>query len=168
MLSIFLSGVLGAISVFTPGIALTFAGIGFAVIAKFMPAKTSAGSKAFADILGFKMYLHTAERFRLQNLGPDEFEKYLSYAVVFKIENEWAKKFEGIYNKVPDWYEGTGNVYDAIWVSSFIRSFANSTISNITPISSSSSVGGGGWSGSSGSFGGFSGGGGGGGSSGAW
>ncbi len=163
--SIFASPFLGYISIFMPGFALALLGFGLILIANFMPAKTAEGSRIFAEILGFKMYLNTAERYRLQNLGPEEFEKYLSYAIVFKIEKEWAKKFEGIYNKIPDWYEGSGSAYDALWISSFTRSFANSTITSMTPVSSSS---GSGWSGSSGSFGGFSGGGGGGGSSGAW
>ncbi len=163
--SIFVTTVIGYISLFTPGVAISLAGVAFMFVAKFMPAKTEKGSKAYADILGFKMYLNTAERYRLQKLGPEEFEKWLSYAIVFKIEKEWAEKFKDIYNTVPDWYEGTGNVYDAIWISSFTRSFANSTINSMNIASSSS---GSGWSGSSGSFGGFSGGGGGGGSSGAW
>lgn len=165
-LSIVLTSFLGYFTIFSPTLALSVLGLGLAAIAKFMPAKTPSGSKLLAGILGFKMYLHTAERYRLQELGPDEFERYLAYAVVFKIEKEWAKKFEGIYNKVPDWYEGSGNVYDAIWISTFARSFSNSTVSNMTPVTSSAS--GGGWSGGGGSFGGFSGGGGGGGSSGGW
>jgi len=166
-ISIIVSVFLGYLSLFSPGLFLIIIGLGFLIIAKFMPAKTPLGSKVYADILGFKMYLNTAERLRLQNLGPEEFEKYLSYAIVFKIENQWAQKFQGIYNKVPDWYIGTGNVYEAIWISSFTRSFTNSTISNISPIVSKTGNGDG-WSGSSGSFGGFSGGGGGGGSMGAW
>lgn len=165
-ISIFITPLIGYTTVFTPGIAFLVGGMSLLVASKFMPAKTPLGSKTYADILGFKMYLHTAERFRLQKLGPDEFERYLSYAVVFKIENEWAKKFEGIYEGKPDWFEGTGSVYDAIWISSFTRSFSNSTVTNITPSYSGSATGGG-WSGG-GSFGGFSGGGGGGGSSGGW
>lgn len=163
--SMIISVVLGFITPFSLGIGLMILGAGFIAAANFMPAKTELGSKIYADILGFKMYLHTAERFRLQNLGPEEFEKYLSYAIVFKIEKEWAEKFKDIYKQVPDWYEGTGNVYDAIWISSFARGFSNSTVSNLTPVSSSK---GGGWSGSGGSFGGFSGGGGGGGGVGGW
>lgn len=153
---------------FTPALGLMTLGIGVLIIANYMPAKTSLGSEVFAEILGFKMYLHTAERFRLQKLGPDEFERYLSYAIVFGIEKEWAEKFKDIYNRIPDWYEGSSTgVWDAIWISSLVRSFSDSTAVNITPVSSGGSASGSGWSGG-GSFGGFSGGGGGGGSSGAW
>jgi len=169
VLSIVGTGFIGYIVICSPAIALFVLGLGFLIVSKFMPAKTSLGSKVYAEILGFRMYLYTAERYRLQNLTPDEFERYLSYAVVFGIEKEWAKKFEGIYNKTPDWYEGSSTtVWDAVIISSLIRSFANSTTTSMTPIPSSCSSTGGGWSGGGGSFGGFSGGGGGGGSSGGW
>lgn len=165
-LSIVLTSILGVLAPFTIGVAVLLLGLLFAIISEYMPAKTELGSKVYAEILGFKMYLHTAERFRLQNLGPEEFERYLSYAIVFGIEKEWAKKFEGIYKGAPEWFDGTSSAYDALWISSFTRSFADSTVTNISPVTSGSSSGGG-WS-SGGSFGGFSGGGGGGGSVGGW
>jgi len=164
----FVSGILtdlfGYFTVFTLGLDLLVLGIGFLIISRFMPAKTEIGSKAYADILGFKMYLNTAERYRLQKLEPEEFEKYLSYAIVFGIEKEWADKFKGLYNKVPDWYEGDmSGIYNAYFISSFARSFTAATVTSFAvPPSSSGS----GWSGGGG--GGFSGGGGGGGSSGGW
>ncbi len=164
--SILLSLVTGVLYPFSMVLPFAILGFLYLVIANFMPVKTELGSKIYAEILGFKMYLHTAERYRLQNLGPDEFERYLSFAIVFGIEEEWAKKFDGIYKGMPEWYDGTGSVYDAIWISSFTRSFADSTITNISPVTSGSSKGSG-WSGG-GSFGGFSGGGGGGGSVGGW
>jgi len=33
------------------------------------------------------------------------FEKFLPYAMVLGVEDKWAKKFEGIYNTIPDCYE---------------------------------------------------------------
>jgi uncharacterized membrane protein YgcG len=167
ILSILFSSFLGQFSIFTPALISIITGVGLVLAANYMPAKTTKGSRVFAGVLGFKMYLHTAERFRLQNLGPDEFEKYLSYAIVFKIEKEWARKFEGIYKKAPNWYEGSGNIYDAVWISSFARSFTTSTVSSMNPVQSGN-YSGSGWSSGGGSFGGFSGGGGGGGSSGGW
>lgn len=166
VVSVFLVEFLGIFIMFTPALALAFMGIAFIIAAKYMPAKTSSGSKLYAEVLGFKMYMQTAEKYTVQKLEPEDFVKYLSYAIVFGIEKDWGKKFEGIYKGVPDWYQGTGNIYDAIWISNFANSFSNSTIQNIAPISSGSSSGKG-WSGG-GSFGGFSGGGGGGGSSGGW
>ncbi len=157
---------------FTLGVALTIAGFGYLIIAKHMPSKTKKGSKALGDIKGFKMYLETAERFRVQNLKPEEFEKFLSFAVVFGVEKKWASAFKDIYKGTPDWYEGESDLLDAFYISNFVNNFSNATESSFNPPGSSGFSSGGGWSGggfsSESSFGGFSGGGGGGGSSGGW
>ncbi|MFS8130717.1 MAG: DUF2207 domain-containing protein [Candidatus Dojkabacteria bacterium] len=151
----------------TPLLGIITLGAGYVIASKFMPAKTDKGSKVFADILGFRMYLNTAEKYTLQNLKPEDFEKYLSYAIVFGIEKQWAEKFKDIYKGSPDWYEGSRpGVWDALWVSSFTRSFADSTTVNMSPAPSSGTSGGG-WSGGGG-FSGGGGGGGGGGSSGGF
>lgn len=166
--SILFTTLIGEISFLTIGIAGFIVGIGFILISQHMPAKTQKGSKLYGDIRGFKMYLETAERFRVQNLVPEQFEKYLSYAIVFGVEKQWAKNFKDIYKQTPDWYEGS-DITDALVLSSFTRSFASTTESTFTPSSSSSGFGsGGGWSGGGSSGGGFSGGGGGGGSAGGW
>lgn len=162
----FLVFFLGILTFFMPSLLVLLGGIGFLIAAKFMPAKTAKGSKVYADTLGFKMYMNTAERYTVQKLEPEDFVKYLSYAIVFKIEKEWANRFKDIYKGIPEWYEGNGDLVDAIWISSFARNFSNSTVANMNPVTSGSSSGSG-WSGG-GSFGGFSGGGGGGGSSGGW
>jgi uncharacterized membrane protein YgcG len=168
-----LTELIGLISLFTPGIGLFLLGVGIIVIARHMPAKTEQGSKVLGEIKGFKMYLEAAERFRLQNLEPEDFEKYLSYAVVFEVEKQWAKSFKDIYHGTPEWYEGSSDITDAIFWSSFGRNFASAaegsfTVSQSSGMGSGSGWSGGGVSGGGGSFGGFSGGGGGGGSSGGW
>lgn len=168
------TGILGAATLGIPGpvllgLALVVFGLGYLGVAPHMPAKTSLGSKTFADILGFKMYLHTAERFRLQKLGPDEFERYLSYAVVFGIEKEWAEKFKDIYTGQPEWLESSNvnTLTDIYWISRFSRGFSQSMTTSVMS-SGSGSARGSGWTSGGGSFGGFSGGGGGGGSRGAF
>ncbi|GIW58779.1 MAG: hypothetical protein KatS3mg086_064 [Candidatus Dojkabacteria bacterium] len=140
--------------------------IGLMLISRYMPSKTSKGSLIFAKVLGFKMYLETAEKYSLQNLKPEDFEKYLSYAIVFGIEKKWAEKFKDIYHQNPSWYEGSGSINDPIIFASMLNSFTTQTVSATVPVKRSS-YSGGGWSGGS-SFGGFSGGGGGGGSAGGW
>lgn len=154
-------------------------GIALIIFSRYMPSKTEEGSKALEHVLGFKMYMQTAERFRVQNLTPETFEKYLSYAVVFGIEKQWAEKFKDIYKVKPTWYESDrGGIWDAYMLSNALQSFSSSSVSALsvakqTRYSSSSSGwtstgfgGGGGWSGGGGFSGGFSGGGGGGGGSG--
>ena len=171
LVSVLITNLIGEYSFFTIGAALSVLGGGFILSSNSMPSKTKLGSKIFAEIKGFKMYLEAAERFRLQNLNPSEFEKYLSYAVVFGVEKKWAKSFKDVYKSTPEWYEGSGDLIDAIYISSFIRNFSNtaetSFINNSGDFASGSGWSGGGF-GSGSSFGGFSGGGGGGGSSGGW
>ncbi len=156
---------------FCPGFSLLF-------VFYFMPAKTPTGTLVLEQIQGFKMFLHTADRFRLaknapkyvKELAPKTFEEYLPYAMVLGVEKEWAKAFKDIYKSPPSWFEGDWNTFNTIY---FVNSLSNlnsatSKSMSVTPSSGSSSWGsGGGWSGGGGFSGGFSGGGGGGGSIGA-
>lgn len=167
-ISFFLTTLTGFFQIFTIFSFLLFSGIVNLIMAGKMPAKTELGSKVYGEILGFKMYLETAERFRLQNLEPKDFEKYLSYAVVLGLEKQWAEKFKDIYIEKPEWYEGT--TFNPVLIGIFTHNFSNSFSQTIRPVVTSSSASGGGWKGGSGSSfgGGFSGGGGGGGRSGGW
>lgn len=117
------------------------------------------------DWLGFKLYLETAERDRLQNLTPDLFEKYLPYAIIFGIEKKWAKAFDTLNLKNPDWYRGSyAGVYSAGAVSS---SFSPSSFASSFSASFASSFSSSGGAGGAGGGGGGAGGGGGGGGGGA-
>lgn len=114
--------------------------------------------------LGFFLYLKTAERYRLQNLTPETFEKYLPYAIIFGLEKKWAKAFAGLAVPSPDWYVGAGVGSSTSFGSSVggfsASSFASSFSASFS--SSFSSAGGGGASGGGGGAGGGGGGGGGG------
>lgn len=150
-------------------IAIGVLGVVMIVIAKYMPAKTELGSKIFNKVLGFKMYMETAEKYRVQNLTPETFERFLPYAMIFGIEKQWAEKFKDIYKGTPDWYEGDISTFNTIYLVNSLSTFNTTTASAMTVSPSSSGTGsGGGWSGGGGFSGGFSGGGGGGGGGGAW
>lgn len=151
-------------------IAVGIWGVVMLFTARHMPAKTKVGSEVFHKVLGFKMYMETAEKYRVQNLTPETFEKFLSYAIVFGIEKQWADKFKDIYKGKPDWYEGGGDTFSTIYLANAMTSFSTTTATAMTTSvnSSGGSVTGGGWSGGGGFSGGFSGGGGGGGGGGAW
>lgn len=130
----------------------------------FIDARLNASGRVLrTDWLGFKMYLETAERYRLQNLTPDTFEKYLPYAMVFGVEKKWARAFESISMPPPRWYSGSaagfvagtssgGGFSPSGFVSGFSASFSSTFASS----------GGGGASGGGGGAGGGGGGGGGG------
>lgn len=148
-------------------------GVALTIIATHMPAKTDKGAKVLNEIKGFRMYLNTAERFRVQDLTPETFEKFLPYAMVFGIEKEWGERFKDIYKSPPEWYEASSfDTFNTIYMINSLNHFTSSTTSALAysqKASSGSSGGGfsgGGWSGGGGFSGGFSGGGGGGGSSG--
>lgn len=129
---------------------------------RYVPYLTSKGAALKEEWLGFKMYLETAERYRMQNLTPETFEKYLPYAMIFGVEKEWAKAFETLNMQQPTWYVGsnaafvssgpTGGFSPSSFTSGFSASFASSFASS----------GGGGASGGGGGAGGGGGGGGGG------
>lgn len=156
----------------TASMSFFMAGVVYLMISSKMPAKTKEGGRVLDEILGFKMYMDTAEKHRVQNLTPETFEKYLSYAIIFGIEKKWAEKFKDIYTQQPDWYEGNISNWNSIYLANALSDFRSTTSSTMVSSPSSSGSGsswtGGGWSGGGGFSGGFSGGGGGGGASGAW
>ncbi len=163
--------------IFVFQVAAILFGLLMVPIAFFMPAKTLLGSELNRRFEGFKMFLHHAERFKLQNLTPETFEKYLSYAMVFGVEKQWAKNFESIYEGSPSWYEGSSAFSTMNMVSTLSRmnTLTASSMRSVPQSSSSYSGGsvrsfsGGGFRSSGGGFsGGFSGGGGGGGGGGAF
>lgn len=158
---------------FTMQCSLILLGVIFLPLSRIMPAKTLIGSEVKRRFEGFRMYLHHAERYKLQNLTPETFEKYLSYAVVFGVEKQWAKNFENIYKGKPSWFDGASS-FDAITIANSLSRMSTTTTRAMTSVPSSSGYSsgsgwsGGGWSGGGGFSGGFSGGGGGGGRGGAF
>ncbi len=167
-LGVVLTFVLSFLTIFTCGPSLIVVGIAQLILASFMPAKTNKGTEIYEKCKGFRMFLHTAERYRMQNLTPEKFERFLPYAMVFGVEKEWAKNFEDIYTQAPDWYEGRSGwtTFRTMYLVNSLSSM-NSNVGKVmasAPRSSGSSGwSGGGWSGGGGFSGGFSGGGGGGG-----
>lgn len=121
---------------------------------------TERGVEAKWYALGFKEYLQVAERFRLGACTPETFEKYLSYAMVFGVEKQWAARFADIYKNQPDWYEsdhpmtGFNSVMFASALSGMTAS-VGAAVSYSSP-SGSSGFGGGGGAGGGGGGGGSS------------
>lgn len=125
-----------------------------------MPSKTTKGVLMKEYLLGLREYLQIAEKDRLAfhnapEKKPEIFEKLLPYAIVFGVEDAWAKEFEGIYTKAPSWYEGGQACFSASVFGKEISRLDTVFSSSISSSPSSSGV----VSGSSG--GGFGGGGGG-------
>ncbi len=173
----FFIGELVGLCVFTyatsPGAALFLLLIVIAhvVFKDLLKAPTILGRQVMDHIEGFRMYLKIAEEERLQFMSPpqtpEQFERYLPYAIALDVETEWSKKFEHSLSQssqykdyTPTWYSGyhysTSNI--TTLTSTLGSSFSSAiTSSSRAPSSSSGSSGGG-----------FSGGGGGGGGGGGW
>ena len=148
---------------FALGIVFVFGVLFFSV---FNPLLNEKGIIAKEDWLGFKMYLETAERYRMQNLTPDLFEKYLPYAMIFEVEKKWAKAFNNTLLQTPNWYVGRAGMASALVAShgvspGFSASSFTSSFSASFASSFSSSGAGGGRAGGGGAGGGGGGGGGG-------
>jgi len=150
------------------------------VFAMLMRAPTVQGRKVMDQIEGFKLYLDTAEKERLNitNEPPmtlERFERILPYAIALGVEAPWTAHFEaelargGVADVTgseyrPRWYRGSmsgGSFAPADMARSVSGAAAAMSAAMVAaqPVSSSSSGGGGGGS---------SGGGGGGGGGGGW
>ena len=138
-------------------------------------ALTQAGFEIERTLLGLRLYIEVAEEERIKfhdapEKSPELFEKLLPYAMVFGLENKWAKEFEGIYTVQPTWYTGSdAMVFSSGLFASEMSHFSTTTSSAMGAVvtrSGNSFGSSGSFSGSSG--GGFSGGGGGGGGGGSW
>jgi len=138
-----------------------------------MRAPTPAGRLIMDEIEGFKMYLDTAERDRLDRmqspqLTPEVFETFLPFAFALGVENNWCDQFASEFPEElndrggyhPAWYIGSRSGLNALGHigNEFSSSFSSAIASSSSPPGSSSGSGGGG----------FSGGGGGGGGGGGW
>ena len=128
----------------------------------FMTKRTIKGVKTKNYILGLKEYIRVAEKERIKfhnapEKNPQTFEKFLPYAMVFKLEKQWAKQFENIYLEQPVWYSGTDlATFSAIGFVNELNNFGSEARASFAQNSGGSS----GFSGGS-SGGGFGGGGGG-------
>jgi len=129
----------------------------------YMPALTLKGAEEKWKWLGFKEYLHTAERFRLGVETVETFSKYLPYAVIFGVEKEWANRFADLEYQQPNWYVplavySSGNNISGInsfsGLSSSISSFTSSISKTFSSTPGGSGTGGGGSAGGGGGGGG--------------
>jgi Predicted membrane protein (DUF2207). len=89
---------------------------------KYMKKRTSLGNELLGKIKGFKRFLETADRHKIEQIAgqsPNYFHNVLPYAYVLGISDIYVKKFENIAIKQPDWYTGSDHFNHA----SFARFF---------------------------------------------
>jgi uncharacterized membrane protein YgcG len=156
-------------------LGLIFSGVILLIGANVMPSRTTQGVAMRNYLLGVRDYMKLAEADRIkvlqsphgdltEKVAVDDqrqlvklYEKLLPYAMLFGIEQDWAKEMAGLYETAPDWYTGNA-AFNAAWFASSFSAFSASAATTFTPPSDSSSSG----------FGGGAGGGGGGGGGGGW
>jgi len=146
-----------------------------------MRAPTALGRPVMDQLAGFKLYLETAESYRLNMSVPEftaeRFEALLPYAVALNVEKPWSDAFAAALQRAhPQEADPMRSYYQPAWtsgawsgagfgnaVASTVSSMS-SALSSAVPVSSASS----GFSSGGGGGGGGSGGGGGGGGGGGW
>ena len=136
------------------------------VFSFFIRKRTDEAVDILGKINGFKNFLETAEKDKLEALVDDDpayFYNILPYAYVLGVSDKWMKKFESIAVEPPQWYYGY-YPYNYIMFSHFMRDTINSASNAMVSMPVQSGSGG---SFSSGG-GGFAGGGTGGGGGGSW
>jgi len=132
------------------------------IFSPLMRKRTEEGHILFRQILGFKLYMDKAEKYRQRFLEKENlFEKLLPYAIMFGITKEWIKKMKDIYGEKyfstyhPVWFYGAGlSNFDADALSESISSVSSNMASTMSSSPSSSGTGGGGFSGGGGGGGG--------------
>ena len=127
--------------------------IGMMLFYRLMPKRTPYGNQMLGRIQGFKNYLETAEKSRLEAMvaqDPQYFYHILPYTYVLGVSDKWISKFETIMIQQPDWYHSPmGDPFSAATFGHFMNqtmSTAHSTMA-ASPSSDGGSGGGGGSSG---------------------
>ena len=141
--------------------------IGMGICLKYLPKRNAYGREMLGKIKGFKNFLETAEKDRLEAMvmqNPTYFYDILPFTYVLGVSDKWISKFENIAMQAPDWYDSPSG-FNVRSFGSFMDSTMTSAQRAMSSSPSSSSSGG---SSSGGSGGGSSGGGSGGGGGGSW
>ncbi len=142
-----------------------------AFFAALIRKRTDYATKITGRCMGFRDFLLTAEKDRLEalvNENPAYFFDTLPFAFVLGVTDVWAKKFEGLIKEPPAWYTGYygGYPFSPLYMTHSVTR-ASTGLSKVYAERAVRNSGGG-FRGGGFSGGGFSGGGGGGGGGHAW
>ena len=82
--------------------------IGMGICLKYLPKRNAYGREMLGKIKGFKNFLVTAEKDRLEAMvmqNPTYFYDILPFTYVLGVSDKWISKFENIAMKAPDCYD---------------------------------------------------------------
>ncbi len=133
-------------------------GLLIALTAFIMPRRTALGREVFRQVLGYKLFVSSTEKYRQPFFEKENiFMEVLPYAMVFGVTKKLAKAMEEmqLVPSVPSWYIGTAHL-NMLLFSDSIYDFSSAFSPSSASAPSTGGSGGGGFSG-----GGFGGGGGG-------
>ena len=136
--------------------------LGMVLCIKYLPKRTSYGNEILGKLRGFRNFLETAEKDRLEAMvmqDPTYFYNILPYTYVLGVSDKWIKKFETISLQAPSWYDSSTG-FNVVTFGTFMNNTMTSAQSVMSSSPSSDS--------SSGSSSGGGGGGSGGGGGGSW
>ena len=165
----------GVLSDIAPVMLAIAAGVGYAAatliaayFAMLMEKRSKYGQQVLEGALGYREFIQLVELDKLKALvdeDPEIFYHTLSYAMAYGLEEEWAKKFKGLYIPAASWYVTTKPAFDAYFYAKMSMRWRQVYTNQLITLAKSAPVSGGGgkstFSGSSGfAGGGFSGGGG--------
>jgi uncharacterized membrane protein len=120
---------------------------GMIILNRYMSKRTSFGNEILGRIKGFKTFLVTAEKHKLETLvmqDPTYFYNILPFTYVLGVSDKWINKFESISIPPPEWYTGNTH-FSTVAFGHFINSTMQSATTSMSssPSSGSSSSGGG-------------------------
>lgn len=124
-------------------------GLTFCLI--YLPKRTSYGNEMLGKLKGFRNFLETAEKTRLESMvmtNPTYFYDILPYAYVLGVSDKWIKQFETISLQAPGWYDSP-NAFNIIVFGLFMNSTMKSAQRTMSSSPSSGSGGSGGGGGGS-------------------
>lgn len=111
-------GIIGAIVLDPWALGVMVAGIiVWAVMlrmSRHMPRKTDAGAEAAAKWRAFRRYLQDIEKHRDLGASREVFDRYLAYAIAFKIDKAWIRKFAEAGVERPSWIGAGSGLGDVV------------------------------------------------------
>lgn len=158
------------ISIFQYSIALMTSLVA-CIFTHVMSKRTVNGDKMLSKVLGFREFIMTAEKDKIQMMfdsNPTYYYKILPYAMVLDLSSKWSAHFNDLAVNPPNWYGNNhSNTFNSTTFNDSLSNSFSTMHSSMVSTITSSSISSGGSSGSS-SSGGSSGSGSGGGGGGSW
>lgn len=93
---------------------------------------TAAGKNLRAHLFAFRRYLKTATRDHDRELAPEKFEKYLPYAIIFSVNENWVRAFANVRMNPPAWYQSAHAHGLGQYADSDTFDFSAATLSRLT------------------------------------